>query len=59
MRLQRGDFTPFRLLHTWADTTDDHGQPQLALNSTLFLGIDPLAPDNALAAGLANPIALK
>lgn len=56
MRVMVDGASPFRLLHTWADSTANGG-PALAMNSTLYLGTQPPV-DSSLSLTM-NPVAFK
>lgn len=57
MRVVVDGAVPFRLLHTWSDTTAGGG-PALAMNSTLYLGTQPPSTDSLLSTSM-NPVAFK
>lgn len=63
MRVHVDGKYPFRLLHTWAATTTTGGQPALAMNSTMFIGLQPwpdsTSSDDALVAPTMNQVAFK
>lgn len=57
MRVIVDTAVPFRLVHTWSDTTVN-GSPALSMDSTLFLGTQPPV-DSAISSTTINPTAFK